>query len=64
MVIARRFTQWSGNVASAWWVSEGLQCKENDRKSKIGGHWRVSDDQTHHHESHFSQLKLELYSLF
>ena len=39
MVIA----QWLGKVMSAWWMSEDLQCKENDRKLKIGGHWRVSD---------------------
>ena len=32
-------------------MSEDLQCKENDRKSKIGGHWRVSDGQTHRHLS-------------
>ena len=31
-----------------WYVSEDLQCKENDRKLKIGDHRTVSDDQTHH----------------
>ena len=29
-------------------MSEDLQCKENDRKSKIEGNWRVSDRYTHH----------------
>ena len=28
-------------------MSEDLRCKENDRKSKIEGHRRVSDGQTH-----------------
>ena len=28
---------------SAQWMSEDPRCKENDRKLKIGGHWRVSD---------------------
>ena len=28
-------------------MSEDLQCIENDRKSKIEGHRRVSDGQTH-----------------
>ena len=37
------FTQWSGKVALVWCMSEDLQYKENDRKSKIGGYWRVSD---------------------
>ena len=36
-------TQMLWKVASAWCVSEDLQCKENDRKSKIRGHRRVSD---------------------
>ena len=35
-------------VTSAWCMSEDLQCNENDRKLKIGGHRRVSDEQTHH----------------
>ena len=36
-------TRWSEKVASVWWMSEDLRCKDNDKKSKIGGHWRVSD---------------------
>ena len=43
MVIAQRFVQWSEKVALARWTSENLQCKENDRKLKIEGHWRASD---------------------
>ena len=43
MVIMRRCVRWSGKVVLVQWISEDLQCKENDRKSKIGGHWRVSD---------------------
>ena len=39
MVIVRRL----GKVMSVWCILEDLQHKENDRKSKIGGHWRVSD---------------------
>ena len=35
--------QWSEKVTSAQWMLEDLWCKENDRKSKIGGHWRLSD---------------------
>ena len=35
--------QWSGKVTSVWWMLEDLQCKENDRNSKIEGHRRVSD---------------------
>ena len=30
-------------------MSEDLRCIENDRKSKIEGHRRVSDGQTHQH---------------
>ena len=37
-------TQMSQKVTLVWCVSEDLQCKENDRKSKIGGHKRVSDE--------------------
>ena len=33
----------SQKVVSVWSMLEDLQCKENDRKSKIGGH-RVSDE--------------------
>ena len=33
----------------AWCMSEDLQWKEIDRKAKIGGHRRVSDEQTHRH---------------
>ena len=33
----------SQRVASVWCMSEDLRCKENDRKSKIEGHRRVSD---------------------
>ena len=44
MVIAQR----SQKLMLVWCMSEDLQCKENDRKSKIGGHRRVSDGQTHH----------------
>ena len=36
-------TQWSGKVASVWWMLEDLRCKENERKLKIEGHRRVSD---------------------
>ena len=43
MVIAQRFMCWLGRVTLAQWMLEDLRCKENDRKSKIGGHWRVSD---------------------
>ena len=39
MVIVR----WSGKVTLVWCMSEDLRCKENDRKSKIEGHRRVSD---------------------
>ena len=35
-------------VMSAWCMSGDLQWKEHDRKVKIGGHRRVSDEQTHH----------------
>ena len=44
MVIVQR----SQKVTLAWSMSEDLGCKENDRKSKIEGHRRVSDGQTHH----------------
>ena len=32
---------------SAWCMSEDLQWKENDRKAKIGGQGRVSDEEAH-----------------
>ena len=35
-------------VALVWCMSEDLLWKETDRKAKIGGHRRVSDEQTHH----------------
>ena len=35
-------------VTLVWCMAEGLQWMENDRKAKIGGHRRVSDEQTHH----------------
>ena len=31
-----------------WCMLEDLWCKENDRKVKIGGHRRVSDEEAHH----------------
>ena len=37
----------SQKVASAWYMLEDLQCKENNRKLKIRGHRRVSDGWTH-----------------
>ena len=40
-------TQISQKVALAWCMSEDLQCKENDRKLKIGDHGRVSGEKTH-----------------
>ena len=30
-------------VVLVWCILEDLWCKENDRKTKIGGHGRVSD---------------------
>ena len=36
--------QMSQKVVSAWCMLEDLWCKENDRKLKIGGHRRVSDE--------------------
>ena len=42
-MIAQRFAQWLGKVMLVQWMSEDQWCKEKDRKSKIGGHWRVSD---------------------
>ena len=47
MVIMQRFVRMLQKVVSAWCTLEDLQCKENDRKSKIGGHRSVSDEWTH-----------------
>ena len=41
-------------VMSVWCMLEDLWCKENDRKVKIGGHRRVSDEQPHHRVSFHS----------
>ena len=44
MVIMQRFMQILWKVTSVWYVLEDLWCKENNRKSKIGGHRRVFDE--------------------
>ena len=42
-------------------MSENLRCIENDRKSKIEGHRRVSDGQTHH-RYHVRDLSYDLWT--
>ena len=47
-------------VMLVWSMVEDLQWKENDRKAKIGGHRRVSDEQTHQCSITPSVLKYHL----
>ena len=49
MVIMQRFVQVVQKVLLVWCMSEDLWWKGNDRKAKLRGHRRVSDEQTHQH---------------
>ena len=44
---SQRFTQVTWKVVSAWCMAENQWWKENNKKEKIGGNRRVSDEQAH-----------------